>query len=343
MNLRSEQDAIASLRRSLDRLLDRDEYALDTAMQSSRKVFPEGDLLPLTLASAAYARLGDDHAARKLIGRAARNVRHRVGVDSFERLTTLSGWGTHIANLNLALGYYCDAFDDGIYDAPRRRLTTVLAHVLAESGGRPISSYPDERWPIDTVVALASVRLSDRCDGRPDRVSAWVRAHREWTESHGSRPAQLPFSRVDTHSPLPPRGSDLSWRIALLASLDPAWAAQLYERYVAEFWVPERGFREWADGRARPDVDSGPVFEGVGATASAFGIATTRLCGDEARHDALVDRLARGRAMVTQAHGARIQGLRIDARYVTGFFMGDAVLFYALTLGPSEPQRPGPQ
>jgi hypothetical protein len=71
-----------------------------------------------------------------------------------------------------------------------------------------------------------------------------------------------------------------------LPEADPALAKSWWTAYRRHFLtrvagVP--GFREWPQGVERPaDSDSGPIVDGVGAAASAFGIAAARAQGDAA-------------------------------------------------------------
>ena len=55
------------------------------------------------------------------------------------------------------------------------------------------------------------------------------------------------------------------------------------------------GFREWPVGVDRAaDVDSGPIVSGIGAAASALGIAAARAMGDDAlakRLESVADRV----------------------------------------------------
>lgn len=116
--------------------------------------------------------------------------------------------------------------------------------------------------------------------------------------------------------------------------LDAARAHAIYTRYVDAFWRGGglySGFAEWRDGRDAADVDSGPIFDGVGATASTFGVATTLAFGDNERRRRLLRQLPLGRRLVEENDGARIAGLDVDATWVTGSLMGDATLSYAIT------------
>lgn len=334
LRIASEADALAALRASFDGLL-RSPRSLDRAVRTSAATFPEGDLLPLTLAAVAYSTLPRSEASMgTLLDRAIEATEAKTGVSPLRTLDGLGDQGTYVAHLNFALGHHCRVAGRERYRDVHDALSGALQRALTASGGAPLPSYPEERWPIDSVIAIASLTLHARCLGHPPDPEH-LSAHRRWTQAHGTDPTTtLPFARTDTHRPIPPRGSDLSWRIAVLATLEPSYAQELYAPYANHFWTTgalATGFAEWPDGADRADVDSGPILGGVGASASTFGIATTTLLEDHRRRELLVAQLPRGRALVERAHGATLGGLRVDARFVTGSMMGDATLFYALT------------
>ncbi len=332
LSLDDEATTVAALRARFDALVA-SPAELDAALADSKRRFPEGDLLPLALAIGGYAQQPSDHidAMATLLDRAITVVESRVG--PLAELDGLHDQGTYLSILDLALGHFCLA-GGTVYAPEHDAITRVLWLSLAAQEGAPIASYPDERWPIDTEIAIAAVAMHDRCRHAPDDAAA-ARAHIAWLTTRGLDPAtQLPWTRGDTQPALPPRGSDLSWRIALLSSVDPAFAGALYQRYVDRFWRGEglvRGFAEWGDGRDLANADSGPIVGGVGATASTLGIAAAAANGDQARRAILLGQLQAGRALVERSHGGLIGRVRIDARYVTGFLMGDATLFYALS------------
>jgi hypothetical protein len=81
-----------------------------------------------------------------------------------------------------------------------------------------------------------------------------------------------------------PRGCALSWSLAVLPDLDPAFAAEQWAAYRRDFLRCAGGLcllREYPPGVDRAsDVDSGPVALGFGMSASAFGLAAARAQGD---------------------------------------------------------------
>jgi hypothetical protein len=83
-----------------------------------------------------------------------------------------------------------------------------------------------------------------------------------------------------------PRGCALTFSVRYLAEVDRAlattWWTALLDHYLVDYALLV-GFREWPPGVDRPaDADSGPIVRGVGAAATAFGIAAARAMDDDA-------------------------------------------------------------
>jgi hypothetical protein len=158
-----------------------------------------------------------------------------------------------------------------------RSLREPTAHVPSFAGNRL-------RWPADQSVTLAALVRFDRAHGGTlsrGALAAWEKALETrlvdglpWSEATG----QAKRARL-------PRGCALSFGIRYTAEVDLAqarrwWSVYKQRHYVDAFLMA--GFREWPPGRDLPaDVDSGPIVRGVGASATAFGIAAARALGDE--------------------------------------------------------------
>src|SRR5262249_27660688 len=155
----------------------------------------------------------------------------------------------------------------------RRSLAEPLAHV---------PSYPTTRarWPADQSATLASLVRYDRAHGTRLAPEP-LRRYEAVIESHSGKDG-LPASEVVgvTATSRLPRGCALSYMVRYLAEADPKRARALWTRYSQRFLVRHlfgTGFREWPPGIERPsDADSGPIVQGIGAAASAFGIAAAR-------------------------------------------------------------------
>lgn len=160
----------------------------------------------------------------------------------------------------------------------RRSLAEPLAHV---------PSYPSTRarWPADQSATLAALHRYDRAHGT-QLVTEPLRRYASVIDAHTGRDS-LPMSEVTgvTATSRLPRGCALSFTVRYLAEVDPTRAQALFRRYRESFLIRNplvTGFREWPPGVERAaDADSGPIVQGIGAAASALGIAAARAMGDE--------------------------------------------------------------
>ncbi|HWO58718.1 MAG TPA: hypothetical protein VNO31_01585, partial [Umezawaea sp.] len=143
--------------------------------------------------------------------------------------------------------------------------STALGAAFDASASPYLAAYPGQAWPVDSTVAMASLRLHDtllppRFAGTAER---WLRGVRERLDP---RTGLLPH-RVDPDTGDPAevaRGSSQSLVHRFLREVDPAFADQQYQRFRELFVVSPLGLgpavREYPDGVDGPaDVDSGPL------------------------------------------------------------------------------------
>ena len=345
---------IRQLTARFDALLATDNYHQVAHKQC--RIFPEGKLFPYNLPAMAYCSLAADEPDRKqhhlkhaamLIDLAITNTAAELQVPRGD-LMSLRDYrrqGTWLGQLNLTLSVWRCAGGDGRYTKLNDHLTSLLITAMTPLGGAPIESYPQYSWSFDTVPALLSIKLHDQQTGQ-HRADAMVRDHIAWLKTHGSDPAtSLPLSQIRNGQRAvrhPPRGCDLSWRIAMLAQLDADYARRLYDAYVKHFWIQREliaGFAEWPGGRADMDVDSGPILMGIGASATASGISTAIAMHDNARLMRLLGMVRNLPMMLPMVmeidpatHRATLPGgLPYDAESITGLFYGDVTLFAMVT------------
>ena len=195
-----------------------------------------------------------------------------------DHLKTLGDHGAYLANLNLILGVHRHITGRDDYAALNRRVTLHLA----ERSGRPpyhFPSFPKSslRWPADQALVLYSIRLFDENFGTayaPVLVERWT----DFLDSRGTdRKTGLPVSEITGKAAYSrmPRGCATSFLILYAAKLDPDRAARwftAYKKYFLKDYVVAAGFRETADEKFTADDDSGPIIDGVGSAATAFGI-----------------------------------------------------------------------
>lgn len=210
-----------------------------------------------------------------------------------------SNHGLWLSHLGLVLGAgdrTGSCLDAGLHqrvatELARRSVSEPLAHVPSYPGVRA-------RWPADQSATLAALVRYDAAHGGKLSVEP-VRRYWEVVERSAGKDG-LPRSEVAgaTESGRHPRGCALSFSLRYLAEVDPHRARALWKRYVALYLVDGvlvTGFREWPVGVDRAaDVDSGPIVSGIGAAASALGIAAARAMGDDAlakRLESVADRV----------------------------------------------------
>lgn len=195
-------------------------------------------------------------------------------------------WLTHLDLILGAADRVGPCADAALHEALSRRLAAMslkdaFAHV-------PSYAALPLRWPADQAATLAALGRFDAAHGT-HLVDAPLEAWRGVLAEKGMSPEwKLPVSEVTGRGPGAeyPRGCAQSYISRYLAEVDPALSAEWWVAYREGFLtrvagVP--GFREWPRGvEGASDADSGPILFGVGAAASAFGIAAARAQGDGA-------------------------------------------------------------
>ena len=142
------------------------------------------------------------------------------------------------------------------------------------------SSYPGSAWPCDVVVALAAVHRASRIvevPGLAGVTKQWFEAMEAHRDPHNGL---LVHQRGESRA----RSASQSIIQVFLPDIDPERAAREWVIYKQNFLSPALGLvgiREHAHGIDAPgDVDSGPLINGVSASASAVTLAAARCHGD---------------------------------------------------------------
>ena len=325
-----------------------------------RKYFPEGDLFPYVLPVFAYTNLAikDPNTRSKAVVRTARLIdlvlpavvrKVRPPGRKLEKLKRFNKHATYLGQLNVALGCYRLIGGDGRYDKLHERISKLLREALEQRQGRLLESYPHYSWTMDTIPCLLSLYLRELHTGEEGSRELALE-HFAWLRKHATdKRTGLPYSelaRANGRGPEPPRGCDLSLRISMQQHFAPKETAELYRNYVRSFWLqrgPLSGFAEWPEGKKRTaDFDSGPILEGIGMSATGFGLGAAAACGDKARLRLL--RLQAGimkvliRPMLVKDRRTGRMTIEKLVPYrkacITGFVLGDASLFYAGTWTP---------
>ena len=221
-------------------------------------------------------------------------------------------------------------------DAYRQPLAERVATMVARMRASPTmccESYPDECWTFCNAIGVAAVRLADVLDGTDhsqflDDWLATVRAKLIDRET-GMLVSAFTCRGQPLHGP---EGTTI-WAVAhFLQLIDPAFAADQYARARRKLGRTALGFgysREWPPSwQGYWDIDSGPVVPVLEASASASGLACI---GASAFGD--TDYL--GDLMASLRLGAFPIERRGTLRFAASNQVGDAVVLYAMVLGPA--------
>ena len=220
----------------------------------------------------------------------------------------------------------------------RQRIGYMLAR-MEQSELLCAESYPDECWLFCNTMALAAIRLTDVRDGSDHAgfLHRWVQTARARLIDPKTGLLISSFSwRGEPHDG--PEGSSIWMAAHCLQLVDREFAADQYTRAAHELARTTLGFgyaREWpASWRGPTDVDSGPLVPTFDASAGSSGLACVAASAFE-------DPEYLRRLMATLDFAAFPLERDGGLRYCASNQVGDAVLMYAMTLGPlwNEAQR----
>ncbi len=255
-----------------------------------------------------------------------------AGMDEFPRFTTLRPKGGIIpaAQANLLRAGY--VLLGGKREDIIREFHDVSGLLFAEfmkTQTGSLETFPRMVWPVDNSCALESLRLHDVLFGTT--YSRACRKWERWMAEHLDARTGMMVARITKDGRVvdDPRGCALSWSLAFMPGYAPGLARSQYAAYRKRWFVhvlATTGVREYPEGReVIMDCDTGPVVCGIGAAASAFGIAAARANGDR------------------EAFGRMLRGLEASAmpswslagakRYFFGkFLLADVLAFWAKTV-----------
>jgi hypothetical protein len=316
----------------------------DGAAQDAQQLFPEGYFFLHVLYGLAHVDLGRTAADPAEDAREARWA--------LAQLESPAGRAPFDAGLTPAYGVFYQGWTNWLRggvlslgpDAALRRDFESAAAVLAaafDAAPTPyLAAYPGQAWPVDSTVAVASLRLHDkllppRYAGTVDRWLAGVRQRLD--PATGLLPHTVdPVSGAPTSVA---RGTSQSIIQRFLVDVDPAFARSQYLRFRTLFVVrPLRlgpAVREYPVGTDGPaDVDSGPLPLGVSLSATAVTLGAAAVQGD-------------GRLAGALANYGELIGVPVSTpwskRYAAGVLpIGDAFLAWSKTARPWVAAQPAP-
>ncbi|MGW1060883.1 hypothetical protein [Micromonospora rubida] len=324
----------------------------DGAGEDAQTLFPEGWFFAHALYGLARVELG----LREPAGR--REPALREARWALARLESPAGTAPFDPGLTPAYGIFWQGWTNwlrggvlALQPADRRdpaeaaRFAEASAAVGAAFDGSAspyLAAYPGQAWPVDSTVAIASLRLHDVL--LPPRfagtVTRWLDGVRQRLDSGTGL---LPH-RVDLATGAPAevaRATSQSVVQRFLVDVDPAFAREQYLRFRDRFVATPLGLgpavREYPHGIDGPgDVDSGPLLLGVSLSATVVTLGAAQSQGDAALAGAL-------------ANYGDLVGLPVDTpwtrRYAFGGLpVGDAFLAWSKTARPwvADPPDPPP-
>lgn len=308
--------------------------------------FPEGEEFTVLLTALADLQLVGSHrtappdalasaaAALEVLDRPATAA--RFGVTEPPGGVFLQGWTLLVAVGRAQLGGPAERADA---EARGDRLRASVAASLER--GRPfLPSYPDQVWPVDTVVAVAALAQLDAVTGTD--ASAGLIA--DWRAA--AEPALDPILGLFPHrsdgtgrAVEGPRATSSSIIAVFWPDIAPDTASDQYRRHLDAFLVRRWGLVGVAEYPAGvpggSDVDTGPLVAGMSASATVVTMGAARRVGD----DRLAATLDREVEAVGWPSGLGVPG----RRYALGVLpVGDAFLAWARTVPTAEPAGPFP-
>jgi hypothetical protein len=326
--------------------------ALDAgAGDEAQQLFPEGYFFLHALYGLSWIELGMREPPGAPRATALREARWALA-----RLDSPAGRAPFSAGLTPPYGVFyqgwCNWLRGGVIalqprdqrdPAELRRFATDSARLgkAFDTSKTPyLAAYPDQSWPVDSTVAVASLRLHDTL--LPPRFTAtaerWLREVRRRLDP---RTGLLPH-RADPATGEPAevaRGTSQSILHRFLVDIDPAFAREQYTRFRDRYVVSPLALgpvvREYPEGMDGPaDVDSGPLPLGVSLSASAVTLGAAQVHADAPLAAAL-------------ANYGELAGLPVDTlatkRYAFGLLpIGDAFLAWSKTARPWVARTPDP-
>ncbi|TCC10871.1 hypothetical protein [Kribbella soli] len=295
---------------------------------AAQKQFPEGYFFLNVLYGLSWVQVGIDDPARSAdataqVRWALDRIESTDGTAPFDESLQpqygvfYAGWTNWLRGGLIALGH-SDAADRDTFTSESVEIATAFRTAKTPF----LAAYPGQAWPVDSVVAIASLRLYDALV-----VPRFGQIARNWVTT--AKTKLDPATGLLPHQVVPQvsgaRGSSQAMIQRFLIDIDPAFARTQYEIFKDKF-VTGLGVREYPKGSTgQGDVDSGPLVFGRSLSATVVTVGAARV-----HHDPLADRLAREGELV----GMPFSGLKTK-RYLFGAVpIGDAFLAWSTSARP---------
>jgi hypothetical protein len=228
---------------------------------------------------------------------------------------------------------------DGAHlDLLRDQVESFSKELDASNNGL-LDDYPGECYPGDVMAALMCIKRADAVLGT-DHSDFLERAVRGFVGRNATR-LQLPPYAANSNSGRPEsdaRGCANSYMCLTSPELWPAQAKRWYALYDKFFWqerIAAAGYREYPNNVTNSDwsmdVDAGPVVDGYGVAASAFGIGAARKNG---RFDRAFPLSAEMLATVVELPNGVLAMPRLLSNFSDAPMLGEAGILWQLSIQP---------
>jgi len=252
-------------------------------------------------------------------------------------IASLDGSNGHVAFLgymNLVLGLRRVLEPKNPHAALNDAVSAALERRFG-NGRAFLETFPGQTFPVDNASAIGSLGLHQRATGRDHTKT--ILAFRELV-SHKVRQEDgllVQIVQTDGRHRDVGRGSGTFLASYFLSFADPELSRSLYDAGKRALYTEKLGFgamREHTEAHpGNDDIDSGPVFLGLGVSSSGFAIGPSRAFADRDTF----------RGLYALLH---LFGLPVDATgtrtYATGGPIGDAIVLAMLTARPPEGLAP---
>lgn len=251
-------------------------------------------------------------------------------------IASLDGDEGHVAFLgymNLVLGLRRVIEPKNRYAALNDAISAALERRFAK--GRFLETFPGQTFPVDNASAIGSLGLHQRATGADHGLT--IASFRDLVERTARQEDGLlvQITETDGRPRDVGRGSGTFLASYFLSFADADLARSLYDAGKRALYTENLGFgamREHGDAHpGNDDIDSGPVFLGLGVSSSGFAIGPSRAFRDRETF----------RGLYALLH---LFGLPVDGdgtrTYATGGPIGDAIVLAMLTAGPPRGAAP---
>jgi hypothetical protein len=298
-----------------------------------------GTYLMATLGLAQVALLHPDERARfvpameqsvaRLVARETNAFGSAAwGNVGLEHLADGHGHG-YLGYANLALSMLRLLHHETRYASLSDELTEALARRLAAAPHALFETYPGEAYPSDMAMVAGSIALHDCAVGAPARafMPAWRSAFSRYIDPDSGLLYQA-ASAESGRTLDKPRGSGTAISAYALSFASPDLSRQLFAglRRQSSSLLGFGVMREYAAGQVGDgDIDSGPVFLGLGVSVTGFALAAARAQRDDQLFTSLYRTVNLVGVPIADANGTH---------FMSGGPLGNAILLAMTSADP---------